>query len=519
MKKKFNISGPCTPNKHYMISPQSRCANIDVLIEEQEYFVLHAARQTGKTTFLIDLVNRLNEQGNCYAIYCSLESVHKIDTPEKGIPAIISSLKDAIDFHPTIVEKKFVQENSSSEYTVLLKRSLNHLCINLNKPVVILFDEVDCLSNGTLISFLRQLRDGYINRSNIPFVSSIGLVGMRNIRDYKAKIREDHETLGSASPFNIVTEVFTLNNFTFQEVNSLLAQHTGQTDQVFSDAVLIKIFDYTQGQPWLVNAVVREIVVNILKSNVTKKIKSAHVDLAVQTIIDRRDTHIDSLLERLKEKRVQKVVEPVIIGEDSGYDPLDDDYQYVIDLGLLKVENYRFKPANLIYEEVMIRTLSLIANRKMAEGNDFNIKLSVEKGKINMKKLLTDFQTFWRENSKIWIERYQYKEAAPHLILMAFLQRILNHGGTISRELASGRGRLDLCVHYNNHRYPIEIKIRRNTKTIAEGKEQLWNYMDTLGCETGWLIVFETRKTISWTKKLFWKNTTIKKKKIHVVGC
>ncbi|HKL20654.1 MAG TPA: hypothetical protein VJ904_02545, partial [Tichowtungia sp.] len=81
-------------------------------------------------------------------------------------------------------------------------------------------------------------------------------------------------------------------------------------------------------------------------------------------------------------------------------------------------------------------------------------------GSIDMRRLLVEFQHFWRENSEIWQERFEYREAAPHLILMAFLQRVLNGGGRIDREYSSGRGRIDLCLHHGGRRYPVELKIR-----------------------------------------------------------
>jgi hypothetical protein len=143
----------------------------------------------------------------------------------------------------------------------------------------------------------------------------------------------------------------------------------------------------------------------------------------------------------------------------------------------------------------------------------------LEKDRLNMKKLLSDFQQFWRENSAIWEERFYYKEAAPHLILMAFLQRIINSSGTISRELASGRKRLDLCICYQDRRYPIEIKIRYTPKTRQEGIKQLSGYMDTLGCNEGWLVIFDRRKKPSWKSRLFWKTEKTEEKQIHVVGC
>ncbi len=140
-------------------------------------------------------------------------------------------------------------------------------------------------------------------------------------------------------------------------------------------------------------------------------------------------------------------------------------------------------------------------------------------GKLDMKRLLGDFQQFWRGNSEIWQERYQYKEAAPHLVLQAFLQRIINAGGQISRELAGGTGRLDLCVHYGRFNYPIELKLRYSDKSYEEGKKQLARYMDKTGCAEGWLIVFDKRKKPAWDDRIFWRTHEIKDKTIHIVGC
>jgi hypothetical protein len=520
MKKFFNTTGPCFPNKHYMLPAQERCKDILGLIEQEHYFVIHAARQSGKTTLLLEVAQQLDSQADYYTLYCSLETVQGIHDPKEGIPAIIRELASEIAFNPTLRKYAFAKEVNDSDFNTMLRLSLSYLCQKLDKPLVILFDEVDCLSNGTLISFLRQLRYGYINRSRIPFVHSIALVGMRNIRDYKGKIREERETLGSASPFNIVAESLTLRNFTREEVIKLYSQHTEQTGQVFSKPVIEKIYEDTQGQPWLINAVAKEIVVKILNFDFSQPIEPAHVEQAVQTLIRRRDTHIDSLMQRLEEKRVQRIIEPVILGDIKGYDSLDDDYQYVLDLGLLRDTEKQLIPANPIYGEVIIRTLSSQSQMEMEKQEGLPQRpFYLKNGKLDMKRLLSDFQQFWRENSEIWVERYQYKEAAPHLILQAFLQRIINSGGRIAREFASGPGRLDLCVHFKEKKYPIELKLRYSEKTYTEGKEQLALYMDKLGSTEGWLMVFDRRKTVSWDKKIFWQTKKIAGKTIHIVGC
>ncbi len=437
MKKNFNIAGPCRPDEHYMLPTQERCKGVLNLIKQKQYFVIHAARQSGKTTLLLELAQQLNEAGEYYALYCSLETVQGITEAEKGIPAIVKRLKLEVELDEQLSGYSFAPDADYSDFSTILIRSLSQFCKQLDKPVVVLFDEVDCLSNGTLITFLRQLRDGYINRDRIAFAHSIILVGMRNIRDYKGKIREEGKTLGSASPFNIVSDALTLPNFTFEEVANLYVQHTEQTGQIFSVSVLEKIYHSTQGQPWLVNAIAREIVQKILDNDFSQTIEPKHVEQAVQTLLQRRDTHIDSLMERLKEARVQRIIEPVIIGESKGYSVLDDDHQYVLDLGLLRHAEGHLIPANPIYGEVIIRTLS---SRTQMEMEERAYPAYVVNGKLEMKRLLSDFQTFWRKNSEIWVERYQYQEAAPHLILQAFLQRLVNGGGVFHENWPVGVG-------------------------------------------------------------------------------
>ncbi|MDM8557812.1 AAA-like domain-containing protein [Candidatus Parabeggiatoa sp. HSG14] len=518
MKKTFNIAGPCHPNKHYMLPSQERCQGLMQLIEQNQYFVIHAARQSGKTTLLLELTKQLNETGDYYALYCSLETAQGINEAKEGISAIVKTLKFKVEMNEPLSHYSFAQQADYSDFTTILLRELSQFCRQLDKPLVIFFDESDCLTNGTLITFLRQLRDGYISRNEIPFVHSIALVGLRNIRDYKSDIRNDRETLGSYSPFNIVKASKTLRNFTPDEITQLYAQHTQETGQAFSPQVIQKVYENTQGQPWLVNAIACEIVEQILEFDVSREILPTHVEQAVQTIILRRDTHIDSLMERLKEKRVQKIIEPVLIGDSQRYDLLDDDYQYVLDLGLLRETDRHIVPSNPIYGEVIIRTLSFRSQKEFDEVSVLKPSY-LTNGKLDMKQLLSDFQQFWRENSEIWVNRYQYREAAPHLVMQAFLQRIVNSGGRISREIASGKRRLDLCVHYQENRYPIELKLRYRDKTYKEGQDQLADYMDKLNCAEGWLIVFDKRKTVSWEEKIFWQTKSVAKKTIHVVGC
>jgi hypothetical protein len=397
-------------------------------------------------------------------------------------------------------------------------------CKTLSKPLVILFDEADCLSNGTLITFLRQLRDGYVNRGDVPFVHSAALIGMRNIRDYKAKIRPDSATLGSASPFNIVTEALTLRNFTAAEVAELYARHTAETGQIFEKQAVDYAFEQTQGQPWLVNAVARECVEKITKRDYAVPITQSLTEQAVQDIILARGTHFDSMMERLKERRVRNIIGPLIIGGDV-IDRGDDDYLYTRDLGLIREYEGRTEPANPIYAELIVRALNWNVQESIRSSHEeYGVPRYLKDGKMDIDFLMKDFQQYWRENSEIWNDRYkknyyEYDEYATHLVMQAFLQRVVNGGGQVIREMAIGRKRADLCVVYDGRKYPIELKILQNMRGNAKGIEQILGYMDKVGSNTGWLVVFDRDPKKSWSKKIYTRVEKVGEKRVTVVGC
>lgn len=507
----FNTTGPCVPGEHYMLPPEERC-DVMPLVAGKHFFVIHAARQTGKTTLLNALERSLNAGDEYHALYCSVESVQGIRDPEKGIPAVVDALESMIYYHPRL--KAHVPPRRG-DFGTALKSFLSDLCAATDRPVVVFFDEADCLSGQTLVTFLRQLRDGYVNRSRIPFVHSLALVGMRDIRDYKAQVRPDGDTLGSASPFNIVKSSLGLPGFAREEIETLYAQHTAETGQSFAPGAVARAFEWTFGQPWLVNALAAEIVEAVLGGDCSRPIEASLLDQASQRLMLRRDTHIDSLLERLKEERVRRVMQPILLGEGEEIDRLGDDFLYVRDLGLIRDDRGTLQPANPIYGEVIARTLNYNAQQNLSA--DYENRWMDGKG-LDMQGLLEGFQAFWRENSEAWVERFQYKEAAPHLILMAFLQRVLNGGADLAREFATGTRRVDLCVTYADRRYPVELKLVRGEKTRAEGLRQLADYCDQLGADEGWLVLFDQASGKSWDERIYHHAEEHDGRTLHVLG-
>ena len=518
MERYFNTAGPCIPAKHYMLPALDRLPGIRRLVNMERYFVIHAPRQTGKTTAVKALAREINEKGDMVAIYCTLETMQKLvgshETAMREIRHLVLRSAGMVrELVPLVAE--IGELKSTVGISTAVGDALQALCVKSEKPVVVFFDEVDCLVGDVLVSFLRQLRDGYVNREDAPFPASIALVGMLDVRDYKAQIRPDGQSLGQISPFNIISKDMLLRNFTAEEVATLYRQHTDATGQAFAPDVLDKVMDFSGGQPWLVNALARECVEKIHGFRYGETVTAEDVETAKETIIRRRDTHVDSLMERLREPRVRRVVEPVIFGGERTVSSNSEDWRFVVDLGLLREERGTLVPANRMYAEIIGRYLSRDAQESMETAIP-DTPWATSDG-LDMPGLMAAFQRFWRENSGADRRAYEYGEATPHLVLMAFLQRVTNGNGRIAREMALGSKRLDLCVEFRGHRYAVEVKTAKNFAG-EDSYRQLAGYLDGLGLAEGWMAIFDDGKEKSWDEKLYNRDVEFNGKTLHVVG-
>ena len=524
MGRIFNIAGPCNPEGHYMLPATERVPGVMRLIEDMSYFVVHAQRQCGKTTAFRALVDDINAKGERLAMYCSLEVVQEFPDPTDGIPMIYEMIRGEAQYRPELKPCPFLAEGHRRfDRETLASKGISELLAELSafagKPFVVFFDEVDCLSGATLVTFLRQLRNGCISRQKgRDFPASIALIGMRNIRDFKAKIRPDRETLGSASPFNVITEAMTLRTFTAEEVAALYQQHTDATGQVFEPGVAALAYEYSRGQPYLVNALARWCMDKIHDRRYGEPITLADMHEAKEKIIRERGTHLDSLMERMKEPRVKAIVESVLVGEDNRRDLIEDDVSFVLDLGLLREENGALLPANPMYAEIMGRYLSWTTQQ------DVRLQVQdmpwVKDDGLDMRGLMVAFQEFWRENADANAVPYQYREAYPQLVLQAFLQRVINGGGEIIREMALGKRAMDLGVLFRGAKYAVECKkVSFYERSHEKAYDQVCGYMDRLGVNEGWLVVFDPDLSKPWEDKIYTKDLSRNGKTVHLVGC
>ncbi len=487
----FNTAGPCKADLHYMLPPLDRLPELQGLIAQQGYFVIHAPRQTGKTTAMMALAKQLTESGHYTAVVLSVETgaafPHDLDGAER---AILGSWRNSVENR--LPEALQPPHWPTGEPGQRIQSALTLWARHNPRPLVILIDEIDVLQNEVLISVLRQIRTGYPDRPE-GFPQSLALIGVRDVRDYKVA-SGGSERLGTASPFNIKVRSFTLGNFSLEEVEKLYQQHTTLTGQVFTPETIALVYDLTQGQPWLVNSLAK-VTVEELVTDRSLQILPEHVMAAKEILIQRQETHLDSLINVLQEPRVRAVFEPMLAGESLESVP-EDDVRFLLDLGLCRLVNGKgLMVGNAIYKEIIPRVLAYPTTATLPS---ITPSWLTSTGKLDPDALLHAFLSFWQQHGEPLLRSAPYHEIAPHLVLMAFLHRVVNGNGTIDREYAVLSGRMDLLVRYGEVKMAMELKVWRDGKKdpLPEGLNQLDYYLSGLGLDTGWLVIFDRRSNL-----------------------
>ena len=507
----FNTEGPVRPDEHYAIPPLKR-ANVGELLSliyAKRYFVLHAPRQTGKTSALIALRDLLNsgEAGEfrCVNVNVEVGQVARDDVAE-GMRAILSSLALSAELGgDDYLEDVWPDLLAKAGPSNALRRTLASWCMANPVPLVLLVDEIDSLVGDTLLSVLRQLRAGYEHRP-AGFPHSVILCGVRDIRDYRIR-SSTGEVVAGGSPFNVAAKSLRLGDFSKRETRALLAQHTHETRQRFTLAARKAVWKETQGQPWLVNALCAGACFESEAGrDRSRPIEKEDIYAAREELILSRRTHLDQLTHKLEEERVQRVVVPILSGGAVQHQARD--LEYVRDLGLLAPDSPP-RIANPIYQEVVPRELGYVLQDSLDVQPAWYVD---DAGALNMHKLLTAFATFFNEHAEHWLDHLgDYREAGPQLILQAYLQRIVNGGGRIEREYGLGRGRTDLLVLWPQEagqpsdlwqRFVIECKVLRSSDrkslegTTERGVEQTLGYMKQCDAKEGHLVLFDRRDEV-----------------------
>jgi hypothetical protein len=447
------------------------------------------------------------------ACYVSIERCQGLPDPEKAMPALCNAIAKHAHEYGLPVPQAGTDDPASMVSGILVKWAE----LTAPRPLIVLFDETDVLTDGALISFLRQLRDGFAGRGVGKFPVSIALVGMRDLKDYitaaKGGVAPNPD-----SPFNIKEDSASLANFAKDDITRLFAQRTAETGQGITGEALDYVYEQSRGQPWIVNSLFKRATMRVLDEESTETVSIDHIRAAREQMILARETHLDALAYRLEDLQIRAVMETLMTGEPDPLLAQGEPFRLCLDLGLVVLEKGTPQMANPLYREVIARQMTFSTQLAIPEPE---WRWEKPDGTLDMDALLREFQHFWRSNSEIWEQKLDYPEAFPHLLLMAFLQRVTNGAGRIEREYAAGRGRMDLAVEYAGVWNIIEIKLLRQGKSfetvMKEGNRQILGYRQRLSVPAQcYLIIFDRREgKLSWDERLKW----IDGEQVTVVGC
>ena len=528
--REFKTSGPVVPAEHYCIPPLER---IDLeyvlkLIREQEYFILHGPRQTGKTSALKALQDLLNSGtvGDYRCVYVNLEGTAAArQDVSQAMPSILGqiALRARLALKDDFVRDTWRDSLEMAGPYGVLTWVLTEWSLASPQPLVLLIDEIDTLVGDTLISVLRQLRAGYDTRP-AAYPQSVVLCGVRDVRDYRIHSASKNEYVTGGSAFNISAGSLRLGDFTEAQVGQLLEQHTAETGQAFLPEALQRVWTQTCGQPWLVNALCDRTCFRQDGAGDGPVTEDDVLRAQEQLILD-RVVHLDQLADKLREARVRRVIEPLLSGDEEQGEATKNlerlrDLEYVRDLGLIARDDPP-RIANPIYTEVVPRELTAAAQGDLPQQTAWYV--DAENG-LNAPKSLAAFQDFFRQHSERWLKRFDYEEAGAQLLLQTFLQRIANGGGRVVRGVRLGPGTHgpadDMAAQDRRatHRDRVQDPA---TGAGADHPIQVWSRLRStwIGARArrGHLVIFDREKRL-WKDKAFQQQEVMNGMTMYIWG-
>ena len=498
-KKKFNTTGVCYPEDHYMMDNSKKLEYVFSLIEGGAYFTINRPRQYGKTTTISALKNQLDNSAIYLPIKISFELASEQTTHEDLAKLFMNQMIKAIkrpypklgDFLKTALAEVVDMESLSEVITDFIHEA--------KKKVVLMIDEVDGSSNyHPFLAFLAMLRYKYLDRKspeNYTF-HSVVLAGVHDVKSLKYKLRNSEEAKYN-SPWNIAADFEVEMSFNPQEIAPMLEEYS-RLEGVTMDipSIAERLYYHTSGYPFLVSKLCKNIAEKILPlKNTVNEWVLEDVDTSVQLLLKEENTNFDSLINNLRNHKdlYDLVFRLLIDGDIVSFNSYNPTINKGILYGIFR-RNGSLKVHNKIYEQLIYNALTSDLEIKL-EANEYNHRhqFDLPNNELNFKKVLMKFQQFLKEQHND--KDLNFLEREWRLLFMAFIQPVLNGIGYAFKEpQISEEKRLDLVITYQEHRYIVELKKWYGKVYHERGLNQLADYLEIHGLQKGYLLIFDNRK-------------------------
>ncbi len=526
MKKKFNVTGTCIPDKHYIVDTSEKIKKIMNFIENEEYFVINRPRQYGKTTTLYMLERALNKNEEYLVISISFEGIGDsiFEEEQRFLKAFLEIIADSLYLNYEDLSEFLEEEKEKVKTFNDLSRLITRFIIKVNKKVVLMIDEVDKSSNNQLfLSFLGMLRNKYLlrNAGKDKTFHSVALAGVHDVKSLKLKIRPDEEHKYN-SPWNIASDFDVDMSFSKEEIGTMLDDYIENKEvkldkEYFSE----RLYFYTSGYPFLVSKLCKIIDEKIMMDNDLQWNKE-YMDMAVKELLKEDNTNFQSLIKNLENnEELYDFIEKIVLEDENiSYMKTDNLINMASIYGILKEENGNCKISNKVYEQLIYNhmMLKLIRKDKNSRMSEYNYKSNFikEDGNLDVKRILVKFQEFMKHEYSE--KREVFLEHDGRLLFLAFISPIINGTGFAFKEVQGGEEkRFDIVITYNKKMYILELKIWRGEEEHKKGLIQLGEYLDQYELDKGYLLIFDFRKLKGETGKVEEVNVKVGSMKKNIV--
>lgn len=527
MLKKFNVTGTCIPNKHYIVDTSKKIDKIIKLINNEEYFIINRPRQYGKTTTLYMLERFLNKDRDYLVLSISFEGIGDLifENETRFAKGFLKILKRNIELENIEIADFVNKEKDEVEDLEDLSSLITKLVKKINKKVVLMIDEVDKSSNNQLfLSFLGMLRNKYLlrNEGKDYTFHSVILAGVHDVKNLKVKIRPEEEQKYN-SPWNIASDFEVDMSFSKEEIMTMLDDYVKNKEVILDREYFSeRLYFYTSGYPFLVSKLCKIIDEKIMQDDRLVWGKE-YMDLAVKEILRDSNTNFDSLIKNIENnKELKEMIKSLIIdGNKVTYNINNPIINLGILYGIFKNEDMSLKINNRIYEHIIYDYMTSIieTSTKVSSYNEKSKFIEAD-GNLDIKKILIKFSEFMKHEYSE--KREAFLEADGRLLFLAFISPIINGTGFAFKEVQGGEERrFDIVITYNKKMYILELKKWNGEAYHKKGLIQLGEYLEQYGLDEGYLLIFDFRKLKGEAGKLEETVVTFgeKEKRIVEVYC
>ena len=503
MKKKFNITGLCFPQEHYMADVSKKLEQAYTMVENGDYFIINRPRQYGKTTTLYTLADTLRKTGDYIVLNTSFEGIGDIVFNDEKVfsQGFVGILAKYASIYMPQTEKWLLKTAPKIHSLKMLENMLTEFVNKTDKKVVLMIDEVDKSSNNQLfISFLAMLRNKYLERSSFKTFHSVVLAGVHDVKSLKLKIRPDEEGKFN-SPWNIAAEFTVDMNLQVSEIKPMLDEYAADKGvKMDTQYMSEQLFYYTSGYPFLVSKLCKMLDETVLPTKAEKEWTAHDLELSVQQLVTESNTNFDTLIKNLENnKELYGMVYSLAVDNETRSFNIHNPTTNLASLyGILVNRNGSAAIHNRIYREIIVNYMTdKMHGLQLSKGADFGAGYKNDDGSLNMEAVLLGFQAFMKKeyNKK---DR-DFLERNGRLVFLAFIKPIINGSGYDFKEpQVSEEKRLDVVITHLQHQYVAELKLWRGEKAHEKGLIQLVNYLDSQALSEGYLLIFDHSEVKKW---------------------